>query len=55
MAQVDAWSKQNIHGPVPSMLQCKWTIIYDPEYMTERSSNIVDCNFIIRMLYMNAY
>jgi len=28
MAQVDAWSKQNIHGPVPSTLQCKWTIIY---------------------------
>ena len=33
-------------------------MVYDPEYMTglpERSSNLVDCNFIIRMLYLNAY
>ena len=33
-------------------------MVYYPEYdrtLPERSSNIVDCNFIIRMLYMNAY
>ena len=32
--------------------------VYDPEYTTglpERSSNLVDCNFIIRMLYLNTY
>jgi len=23
--------------------------------LPERSSNLVDCNFIIRMLYLNAY
>ena len=33
-------------------------IVYDPEYTTglpERSSNLADCNFIIRMLYLNTY
>jgi len=30
-------------------------MVYDPEYTTERTSNLVDCNFIIRMLYLNAY
>jgi len=24
-------------------------MVYDPEYTTERTSNLVDCNFIIRM------
>jgi len=33
-------------------------MVYDPEYTTglyQRTSNLVDCNFIIRMLYLNAY
>jgi len=28
-------------------------MVYDPEHT--RTSNLVDCNFIIRMLYLNAY
>ena len=31
-----------------------FTTIHD-RTLPERTSNLVDCNFIIRMLYLNAY
>ena len=43
--------------PTPSVIHSD--MVYDPEYTTKlyqrKTSNLGDCNFIIRMLYVNAY
>ena len=39
----------------PSVIHSDMVYDHTRQDSTERTSNLVDCNFIIRMLYLNAY